>query len=262
MKKKRIVIVVMFFVIVIIMLILGIIMTTNNQKETNKISFEETATKYIENLNNEIINGTNEENLLEILKVDSLPPKDIMTGNDMFLVAQFADEENTTYNLDENIELSEDLRSNLEKEIQDNFSYSIKSINKEDDNTVFEIEYTTFNYNSYLNDLGILEMELLIRAGYDLNNLEESMNVLIDIYKADIKSAMLLNDYLDTYKTTTSLTTSITFINNNIEESSNSFYEYFKCLRGLNYEQVSLFETEEEIDTFLNNFDLSNPLEI
>lgn len=258
MNRKLILI---LFGLSIILIITGglLIFTVHSNTKT---SFEKTADEYIENLTDEIINGTNKKNLIQLLRVESISNGEIMTGKDMYLVGEFTDEQLSMYNLSEYVKKGEDLRAKLEKQIQDNFSYNIKSTKEESNNTVVTISYKTFNYISYIDDLGALQGQILSMAGYDINNLDDSYEVLADVYKAKIKSASILNSYLDSYGNNEKLETTIEFINNSIDDSSEDFLNYFNSLKGSKYEQVRLTENSEYLNKMLSEIDASNPLAI
>ena len=261
MNIKNKILVFVLIIIAITLMSIGTLLLFS-EKNDNKSSFVNTATKYLEKLTDEIINGTNKNNLMKLLRLETITESEIMTGDNMYLVSNFTEEQVNMYNLSSYIQASEILRENLEKQIQTNFSYKIQSIEKKHNNTIVTISYKAFNYNSYLNDLGVLEGELLTLAGHDLNNLEESDKVLTDIYKAKIKSASILNNYLDRYKNNDKLTTTIKFVNNNIDDSSEELLNYFYSLKGYNYEMINLTGDSEFLNIILKNINLIDPLSI
>lgn len=258
MKTKR-KIVLTLFIIAIILLIIGVSLIIINRQDTSS-SFQQRATNYVEDLSNEIINGTSKNNLLKLLKQEDYATDGIITGNDMFLMSNFTNQQIANYNLTDYIQTSETLRYSLEKEIKNNFDYRIESIDDTNEGTEVTILYKSFNFYSYFNDLGVIQGELLTLAGYNINDMPETDLALIDSYKAKIISANILNQYLDTYKTDSYLLSTIIFVNNKSQDSSEYFLNYFNSLKGIDYDQVSLTEDDASLNALLSNIDITNPL--
>ena len=269
--KNRLKIAVIIVVIAILLIVGGVAIyfssnSNNNEANDKKPNNEKTTIEemrnYIETLNNTIINGSSEEKLLKVLYTDKIEDDAlIMTGEDAYLLKTPSKEIMAEYSLDKYESAAKTLAQRLEAKIKDNFEYTITNVGETDDYTSFYITYRTFYYNAYINDLFTIRNELLIRAGYDLENVVNNAQFIADLYKAKIKAAYLLNNYLDNYvNQNETANTILSFTNNKIEDSTDEFLSYLHNLNGENYTKSSNLITEEEINNFLNNFDLTDPL--
>lgn len=268
--KNKLKIAVVIAVIAILLIIGGVAIyfssnSNNNNNEENTPSDERTTleemTNYIETLNNTIINGGSEEELKEVLHIDEVDETTIMTGEDAYLLKTPSEEIIDEYSLNQYVNTANTLAQNLETRIVENFEYTITDVGETDDYTSFHITYRTFYYDAYINDLLTIRNELLTRAGYDLDNVVNNAQFIADLYKAKVKAAYLLNNYLDNYvNQDETANTVLSFTNNRIEDSSDEFISYLHNLNGGNYSKSAILTTEEEINAFLNNFDLTDPL--
>ena len=270
MNKKKIVIIILVIAVLLIVIGLGIYFndnnsSTNNDNTSGEVNMmpEEDARNYIGKLTDAIIYGGTREELEDALKTDQIIDSDIMTGEDMYLRQKPSDNIIEEYSLDEYVSAANTLADNLEKTIQDNFEYTINSISGDDEYTSADISYRTFYYYAYLVDLAQIQTELLIRAGYNLDNATDSEELQVDIYKAKIKAASLLDSHLDNYINSDEVNnTIVSYVNNNIEDSSEEFMSYFINLTGFPYEFHGNLTTEEAVNEFLNDYDLTDPLAI
>lgn len=233
----------------------------NDKKPNNEKTTIEEMRNYVETLNNTIIHGGNEDVLKKVLHTTEIDETSIMTGKDAYLLKTPSKEIMEEYSLEQYENTAKTLAQTLETKIKDNFEYTITDVGETDDYTSFHITYRTFYYNAYINDLFTIRNELLIRAGYDLDNVVNNAQFIADLYKAKVKAAYLLNNYLDNYvNQDETANTVLSFTNNRIEDSSDEFISYLHNLNGGNYSKSAILTTEEEINAFLNNFDLTDPL--
>ena len=259
MKKRKIIIIIIIIAILLIIIGSVIHLITNNGK-TASLSNEE-AKDYINNITDTIMDGGTKEKLLDVLQGISLIDANIMTGEDMYLLQEPEDYVKDEYPLNDYITLSKTLANNLEQKVKDNFDYEITSITKDGNNTLVYITFKTYYYTAYINDLQKIQDELLVRVGYDINNIETSIKYYADLYKAKIKAAAILDSYLDNYNNSDEyIDTIFTFVNNNIEDSAYSLMEYHANLVGFNYDNKGFLQTDEDVNNILANYDLTNPL--
>jgi len=269
--KNRLKIVVFIIVVAVILIFSGLIIyfslnSKNNNKNNDSNQIEQINTinemrNYIETLNNAIINGTSKDNLIKVLKTDKFDESLIMTGEDAYIVSSPSPEIVKEYDLEKYISTAKNLEENLAIKVKENFTYEITDVGEMPDYTSFHITYRSFYYDSYIKDLFAIRNELLIRAGYDLENVVNNAQFIADLYKAKVKAAYMLNNYIDNYvNQNETASTILSFTNNKISDSAEEFISYFLNLTGGNYNQSALLTAEEELNAFLNNFDLTDPL--
>lgn len=266
--KNKLKIAVVIAIIAILLIIGGVVIyfsSNSNNSEENKPNTEratlEEMRNYVETLNNTIIHGGNEDVLKKVLHTTEIDETSIMTGKDAYLLKTPSEEIIEEYSLNQYVNTANTLAQNLETRIVENFEYTITDVGETDDYTSFHITYRTFYYDAYINDLLTIRNELLTRAGYDLDNVVNNAQFIADLYKAKVKAAYLLNNYLDNYvNQDETANTVLSFTNNRIEDSSDEFISYLHNLNGGNYSKSAILTTEEEINAFLNNFDLTDPL--
>ena len=266
--KNKLKIAVVIAIIAILLIIGGVVIyfssNSNNSEEnkpnTERVTLEEMR-NYVETLNNTIIHGGNEDVLKKVLHTTEIDETSIMTGKDAYLLKTPSEEIIEEYSLGQYENTAKTLAQNLETRIVENFEYTITDVGETDDYTSFHITYRTFYYDAYINDLLTIRNELLTRAGYDLDNVVNNAQFIADLYKAKVKAAYLLNNYLDNYvNQDETANTVLSFTNNRIEDSADEFTSYLHNLNGGNYSKSAILTTEEEINAFLNNFDLTDPL--
>lgn len=264
MKKKLIILIIIAFLLIIF----GIIgyFTNNNdiEKNTSKGKIEnKEAISYIENLTNIIMNGGSKKELITALHTNQILDTDIMTGKDMYLLQRPNEKLIKKYNLEDYVKVSKNLANKLENAIKNNFEYKINNVSNVEDYISVELSYKTYYYTAYLNDLSQIQRELLIKAGYNLENITESEKVSIDLYKSKIKAATILNDCLDKYNNENEYKeTVVSYHNKTIEDSAEEFYSYLINLTGFTYGNKSIFNNEEDLNELLSKYDLDNPLAI
>lgn len=268
MKKKKSIIIVV--VIAILLIVTGFIIyfTSNNSNNTNKDNTKEEvsnkdARNYVEKLTDIIMNGGTKEELVDALHTNQIQNTYIMTGKDMYLLQTPDESIVNKYNLDDYIKTSNNLAERLENAIKSNFEYTINNVSDVDDYISVEITYKTYYYTAYINDLSRIQIELLIKAGYDLENVTNSDEFQADLYKAKIKAASLLDAYLDNYNNENEFKeTVVSYHNKTIADSAEEFYSYLINLTGFTYDNKGILTTQEQVDEFLSNYNLDNPLTI
>ena len=264
--KKRKMIIILLVIAIILIAIGGIIYFIPSNNKTNgnapnKAMSDEEASQYIDQLTDVIINGGTREELVSVLHSDEILDTYIMTGEDMYLLQRPDDKTIEKYSLEEYVKASEELAKKFEAAIQNNFEYNITNINADDEYTTVEISYRTYYYNAYINDLSVIQNELLVRAGYDFENLSDSEQLQVDVYKAKIKAASILDNYLNNYINENEVNnTVVSYINNRIEDSGEDFVSYLINLTGFTYDNSGNITTEEDLNNLLANYDLTNPL--
>lgn len=265
MKQRKVIIIV--FIIAIVLIIGGcslyILQSGSNKKgkEANKAMSSEEARQYVEKLTDLIINGGTKEELTTALCSDEILDTYIMTGEDMYLLQRPDDTTIKKYSLQQYVTISKELATRLEEKIQNNFEYIIDDITNNNGFTSVQITYKTYYYNAYINDLSAIQNQLLTLAGYDLEKNVDSEQLKVDIYKAKIKAASILDNYLDKYVNSNETnTTFVSFISKNTEESSNEFISYLINLNGFTYDNSGFITDEESLDNILSNYNTDNPL--
>lgn len=265
-KKSKIIIIVVIAVLLIATGLIIYFTSDNNYSSDNKNNdiqkmSDKEAREYLENLTDIIINGGTRKELIEALKTDEIPDSYIMTGEDMYLLQKPADEIIKTYSLDNYVTASKDLAERLETAIQNNFEYSINEITSSDDYTSVNISYRTYYYTAYINDLTQIRNTLLTRAGYNLETINYTEQFEADLYKAKIKAASILDNYLNNYINENEVNnTIVSYTNNSIDDSGEEFMSYLINLTGFTYSNAGNLVTDDDLTSFLANYDLTDPL--
>lgn len=255
-------------IIAIILIATGIILSFSSNKDevdTTKKLTQQEAEDYVKKLNELIIYGGSSKDLIAALQVDELLNTDIMTGEDMYLRQQPTDSISTDKSCKKYIETSEKVSKNLETAIQENFSFNIEGTAVEEGYLAVLVTYKNYSYNAYLNDLSAIINQLLILKGYKIaeDSFKETDEFLIDLYKAKIKAATILDSHLDDYKNEeTSAPIYIYFNDNMIKGNSDSFVSYFINLQGYTHENQGLLTTEEKINNYIGNLTADNCLDL
>lgn len=265
--KKKIVIAVLVLAIVLITsgIFLAIKTPLDEKEEKKKLTPEETVKDYVKQLSDEFVNGTSQKRLTTLLQNDSILETDIMTGPDMFLRQKPSDDTIKKNQLTPYVKKGEELAKNLEKAIKDNFEYTIEGVLDKDDYYGVLVSYKTFYYYAYINDLKAIQNELLIKKGYDFENItpDQTKTIEVDSYKAKIKAAMLLNENLKNYKNQLEQKeTYVNFNNKIIAGNSESYMSYLMNIEGYTYDVTGTLQNVDITNKFLQQFNLIDPLNL
>lgn len=224
---------------------------------------EKVVTEYVEKLNKVLMDGGTKQQYLSVLRREKILDTDIMTGPDMYLRQKPSKKVIQKNSLSSYEKKGEELAKTLEKAIKDNFECEIEGVLTKEDYLAVLVTYKTFYYNAYIKDLNAIQNELLIKAGYDFENItsEQEKTIEVDSYKAKVKAASLLNDRLEMYKNKEeSKRVYINFDEKKIEGNSDNFLSYLMNLEGYTYTNQGYFSSVMKTNEFLNQFDLTNPL--
>ena len=265
MKKKLIIIILV--IIAVVAIGGGMLLSMNggskpSKKEDPKPQ-EKVVTEYVEKLNKVIMDGGTKQQYLSVLRRDQILNTDIMTGPDMYLRQKPSSKVIQKNSLSAYTTIGEELAKKLEKAIKDNFECEIEGVLTKEDYLAVLVTYKSFYYNAYIKDLNSIQNELLIKAGYDFDNLtkENEKTIEVDSYKAKVKAASILNDKLDTYKNNEEAKrVYINFDGKKIEGNSDNFLSYLMNLEGYTYTNQGYFLSTDKTNEFLSKFDLSDPL--
>lgn len=224
---------------------------------------EKTVTEYVEKLNKVIMDGGTKQQYLSVLRRDQILNTDIMTGPDMYLRQKPSNKVIQKNSLSSYTKKGEELAKNLEKAIKDNFECEIEGVLTKEDYLAVLVTYKSFYYNAYVKDLNSIQNELLIKVGYDFDNLtkEQEKTIEVDSYKAKVKAASLLNDRLDMYKNNEeSKRVYINFDGKKIEGNSDNFLSYLMNLEGYTYTNQGYFTSVDKTNEFINSLNITDPL--
>lgn len=262
MKKKLIVII----IIAVLSIGGGIVLMNSNSKPPKKEdpkTQEKTVTEYVEKLNKVIMDGGTKQQYLSVLRRDQILNTDIMTGPDMYLRQKPSNKVIQKNSLSSYTKKGEELAKKLEKAIKDNFECEIEGVLTKEDYLAVLVTYKSFYYNAYVKDLNSIQNELLIKVGYDFDNLtkEQEKTIEVDSYKAKVKAASLLNDRLDMYKNNEeSKRVYINFDGKKIEGNSDNFLSYLMNLEGYTYTNQGYFTSVDKTNEFINSLNITDPL--
>lgn len=263
MKKKIIIIIT---IIAVLSIGGGIVLMNSNSKPPKKEdpkTQEKTVTEYVEKLNKVIMDGGTKQQYLSVLRRDQILNTDIMTGPDMYLRQKPSNKVIQKNSLSSYTKKGEELAKKLEKAIKDNFECEIEGVLTKEDYLAVLVTYKSFYYNAYVKDLNSIQNELLIKVGYDFDNLtkEQEKTIEVDSYKAKVKAASLLNDRLDMYKNNEeSKRVYINFDGKKIEGNSDNFLSYLMNLEGYTYTNQGYFTSVDKTNEFINSLNITDPL--
>lgn len=264
MKKKLIIIIIT--IIAVLSIGGGIVLMNSNSKPPKKEdpkTQEKTVTEYVEKLNKVIMDGGTKQQYLSVLRRDQILNTDIMTGPDMYLRQKPSNKVIQKNSLSSYTKKGEELAKKLEKAIKDNFECEIEGVLTKEDYLAVLVTYKSFYYNAYVKDLNSIQNELLIKVGYDFDNLtkEQEKTIEVDSYKAKVKAASLLNDRLDMYKNNEeSKRVYINFDGKKIEGNSDNFLSYLMNLEGYTYTNQGYFTSVDKTNEFINSLNITDPL--
>lgn len=264
MKKKTWIILIV--IIALITITSGIILLSKEDKSTKKENpktQEKIVVDYVEKINKVIMNGGTKRQYLSVLRRKQLLDTDIMTGPDMYLRQKPSNKVIQKNSLSSYTTKGEELAKKLEKAIKDNFECEIEGVLTKEDYLAVLVTYKSFYYNAYIKDLTAIQNELLIRAGYDFENItsEQEKTIEVDSYKAKVKAASLLNDRLDMYKNNEeSKRVYINFDGKKIEGNSDNFLSYLMNLEGYTYTNQGYFTSVDKTNEFINSLNITDPL--
>lgn len=263
-SKKRIYIIAMLIASVFAIIGISIYFKGNVNKENNQttISLSE-AKEYVEKLTNIIINGGTKEELILTLQTDEVQDETIMTGADMYLRQTPSKNIIKKYSLDDYVSKEDALATSLEKHIQDNFEYKIDSTVENAEYHSINVTYKGFYYTSYIADLQRITYDLLIKSGYDLENVTGTEKFKVDMYKARIKAASLLDNYLDYYNNESEeKQTTVSFTNKKISGNKEEFMSYLLNLNGYAYIQNVNINVYSILAPTINLYTIENALQL
>ena len=264
MKKKTWIILIV--IIALITITSGIILLSKEDKSTKKENpktQEKIVVDYVEKINKVIMDGGTKRQYLSVLRRKQLLDTDIMTGPDMYLRQKPSNKVIQKNSLSSYTTKGEELAKKLEKAIKDNFECEIEGVLTKEDYLAVLVTYKSFYYNAYIKDLTAIQNELLIRTGYDFENItsEQEKTIEVDSYKAKVKAASLLNDRLDMYKNNEeSKRVYINFDGKKIEGNSDNFLSYLMNLEGYTYTNQGYFTSVDKTNEFINSLNITDPL--
>ncbi len=271
MKKniKRIIIAVGIILIIVLVAILLLVFQNNNkepkeEKWPEKITSKKIAEKYIDNLSDLIINGGTKEEYTKAFGNAKVPQLYIMTGEYSFFRVKPSSKIIEEYNLKEYVDKQNKLAKNLEKHIKDNFSYNIEGTVEEETYYSVLVSYKSYYYLNYTNDLNKIQMQLLTKAGYNLEeNITENDQFIADSFKAKIKAAALLDSYLDSYNNASEENTIyVRFDNKEKSSSFDDLQSYLINLNGYAYHNNAGLSKAEALTPTINSYTTENALEL
>ena len=237
---------------------------TGEEKWPQKITTKEIAEKYIDNLSDLIINGGTDKEYEEAFGNKQTPKIYIMTGKNSLFRSKPSSKLIKEYNLEAYVDKQEELATNLEKHIKDNFSYNIKGTVEEETYFAVLVNYKSYYYVNYSNDLSAIQLQLLAQAGYNLEeNIKENDQFIVDSYKAKIKAASLLDNYLDKYNNSNEdNTTYVRFVNKEKSSSLNELQSYLININGYAYKNNTNLSIVETLTPTINSYTAENALKL
>lgn len=263
--------VIILVVIAALLIVIGIALTftigkSSKQAEKNTIeNAKKEAEEYVKKLNKILIEGGSKKELTDALYTTNILPSDIMTGPDMYLRQKPDDKISKGKNLEAYIKKANELAINVEKVVKDNFEYNIEGIVDGENYVSVLVSYKTYYFNAYINDLTQIQNELLIKAGYNLENKAETSTdqFKVDMYKARIKAATLLDnqlaDYINQQETKKVY---VEFTNRKPAKSSDSFISYLMNIKGYTYNQQGKFKSTDQVNEFIKDINEKEALSI
>lgn len=258
------------FTVAIVIIIIGLIFLfakgdKNKEEKKKKIDYQKYASEYVDKLTTAIIYGKDRDVLIKTLQTKNIMDTDIMTGNDMYLKQTPGDEMVKKYKLDSYVKAGKKYGDNLEKAIQNNFSYKIEGVAENEDDVSPLVSYQSYYYQAYIKDLSQIIVELLDKAGYNMDgsNVSATEKFKVDYYKAKIKAAEILDSHLNDYvNNDVTNKVYVTFTHKKAEASADSFMSYLMNLSGYTYQNQGYLSNSDDVNNMLNNasVDFTKPL--
>lgn len=267
-NTKRIIAIISIILLITLIVILIIFSSkdkkTKEEKWPEKITSKKVAEKYIDNLSELIINGGTKKEYTEAFGNDKVPKLYIMTGENSSFRVKPSSKIIKEYNLKNYVDKQEELAKNLEKHIKDNFSYKIEGTVEEETYYSVLVSYKSYYYINYTNDLNKIHMQLLNKAGYNLEeNIIENDQFIADSYKAKIKAAALLDSYLDSYNNASEKNTIyVSFTNREKASSFDNLQSYLINLNGYAYHNNADISMIESLTPTISSYTAENALEL
>lgn len=266
---KRKVLPLTFMGIGLVLITIGILIAglyfEKKPKEKTVLS-EKEATEYIDKITQALIYGKTRQELQDLLYAnpDDLLDTDLMSGPDMYL-RQLPDKDIEKRNLSAYQKMGDSLAKNLEKQIQSNLVYTIEGIVNGGNYWNILVKYRSYYYQAYLKDLSQIQVELLSLAGYQMDgsNVSVTDDFKIDVYKAKIKAADILDSHLSDYiNTKEENKTYVKFNGKKAQNSSDAFMSYLMNLTGYSYQFQGFIQTSNQVSQYLAeaSIDYNNPL--
>lgn len=269
-NTKRIIAVIAIILIILIIFVTVLLIFPKNKKTTEKekwpekITSKETAETYVDNLSNLIINGGTKEEYTKAFGSAKVPQLYIMTGEYSSFRVTPSSKIIEEYNLKEYVDKQEELAKNLEKHIKDNFSYNIEGTVEEENYYSVLVSYKSYYYLNYSNDLNEIRNLLLTKAGYNLDeNITENDKFIADSFKAKVKAADLLDNYLDSYNNSNEENSVyVRFDNREKASSFDNLQSYLINLNGYAYHNNAGLSKAEALTPTVNSYTAENALEL
>lgn len=259
MKKHKIIILLIAIFLVIVCLGLAIYFYINPAEI--KLNSKKNVENYIEKINSFILKGkTNDEyNRIFKYKIDE---DLIILGEKAYQNKKPSKDIIKKYNLEEYVKEHDKLSKNLEEKIKENFEVKIQKIEKLADVFKATINYKTFYYSSYIEDLKALESNILFIVGIKYTNTNLSEKEEANRYKAKVKAMKIMDEYLDEYinKNETIILT-LFLRQNNSSKYVNEIKWYLNNIVGYNYEKAPKYDANR-INEYASKIGSKNVLDL
>lgn len=252
-KNKKLIIII---IAVLCLTIIAMILVLNNQND-KKITKEEV--QEITKLTNSNID-TIESDDITYDKITSLIGKKVSNihinvGPNSYLRNRPSEEVIEQYGLNEYIDLQEKLAQKVEKKYLDNLQYEIIDTKRQDNQVCQTVEITSYYYALYLHDLINLTNSL---TTYDVEEVSQSVEAEVDLFKSQVKAMQVLDNHLNDYDNTLKETTTGTlcYVNQELVGGDN-LLSFIGALQGETYgncnfsAQVNITASDNRLKQYL-----------
>lgn len=231
-KNKKITIIIITVILCLTIAVTVLVLKSQGEQKITKEEIQETT-----KLTNNNIDTIESDNITYD-KITSLIGKKISNihiniGPNSYLRNRPSEEVIQQYKLEDYINLQEKLADKVEKKYLDNLQYKIIDTKKQDNQICQTIEITSYYYALYLHDLINLTNSL---ATYDVEDVSQSIQAEVDLFKSQVKAMQVLDNHLNDYDNTLKETTTGTlcYVNQELVGGDN-LLSFIGALQGETY---------------------------
>lgn len=211
--------------------------------------------KYLEKINDILIDGLMGDRVNKILKYDI--DDFIMLGNDSYQNSKPNSKIIKEFKLDNYVKKQEELAEKLEKKIKNEFEVKIGKVKKEGSLFKVDISYKTFYYFNYISDLETVSNAILSYVNLSYSDNSDSPDIIVNKYKAKVKAMMILDKNINNYSSDESKNFELYLFSGKSSKSDDEIKYYLSQILGYSYEKLFTTYTTR-ISKYLEKFDEEN----
>lgn len=236
-----------------------------------KINSKKDAEKYVNVVNDLIVNGKSKDRIEKVLKFDT---DLIVLGNDSEISSKPSKEIIEKYKLEKYVDKHNELIKSLEEKIKNNFDIDITKVKRYcnggkvvDDEFkcskyfyMVKVSYKSFYYFTYTSDLTYIESNLLGMSGTEYKEKPTSEKDIANQYKAKVKAMQLIN--MDDYVNSSETSSFKIYLQSGLSSKNKDEVEaYLYVLNGYDYKNIKVNDTTR-LQTYLSSVSNKNVLKL